>query len=165
MIHDPAGCGLSWLPFWVCNFLSKFYNGFLSWWWNLISLSVTYTNVSAGRQEISAAGEIVPFSAGCWCKKDNLGTATFFALFWSTTPYENPLFSTLLSWKISYKDLLRCLLLVVRESSPSGSLSSVRVFNFLCCSVCVAYLLLPFSFHSGSAGDFHSCSGAQVWCS
>lgn len=40
MIHDPAGCGLSWLPFWVCNFLSKFYNGFLSWWWNLISVSV-----------------------------------------------------------------------------------------------------------------------------
>lgn len=40
MIHDPAGCGLSWLPFWVCNFLSKFYNGFLSWWWNLSSVSV-----------------------------------------------------------------------------------------------------------------------------
>lgn len=63
----PRGCGLSWLPFWVCRSLSKFPNGFLSWWWNLISLSVP-VRMSAGRRETSAAAEHVSPSARCWCK-------------------------------------------------------------------------------------------------
>lgn len=48
--------------------------------------------------------------------------------------------------------------LVVQESSPSSSLSSSRVFNFLCGSVCVAHLV------SQTATDYPSCLGTLVWC-
>lgn len=140
MIHDPAGCGLSWLPFWVCNFLSKFYNGFLSWWWNLISLC-THLNVSPGHGEVSTKGEIVPFSAGCEATKDNLDIGlvlgysdllllrrTFsFSLYFLEKSHMEVSFS-MCSW-------------LSRRSSPSGCLSSSRVFHFLCGGVCVACLV------------------------
>lgn len=164
MIHDPAGCGLSWLPFWVCNFLSKFYK----WFFELVMKSYFSAcrcmNVSAGHQEMSMEGEIVPFS--CWISvwKGQL-RPLHFAFYWSAPPYKNHLFSALLSWKISHGDVFCCLLLVVQESSPSGSLLSIRVFNWVCSSVCIAYLLLPLCFCSCSASDFHSCSGALAWCS
>lgn len=133
----PAGCGLSWLPFWVCNFLSKFYNGFLSWWWNLISLC-TYLNESAGHGEISTEGETKPFSAGCGGTKDNLDIGMVLHssdLLLLRRTFSFPLYFLEKSHvEISFAVVL----MIVQESSFSRSLSSSRVFHFLCCSARVA---------------------------
>lgn len=107
MIHDPAGCGLSWLPFWVCSFLSKFYNGFLSWWWNRISLPVPVWMWVLAIKRWALRERSCHFLAGCWHKMDNLDIASFCILLVCSFSQESPLFHFALLKNLTQ----RCLLL------------------------------------------------------